>query len=101
MAKIYLPYGNNTFDTEDLIHHIHLSRRDYIIQGQQACSLSKHTKPQSLDYWLRSNYAKQPDTKQAVNELIEQLVATKDFEMGKFVCPDTGRECDGIRVIEK
>ena len=39
-----------------------------------------------------------PDTKQAVNEVIQQLVATGDFEEGCFLCPDSGRMCKGIRL---
>jgi len=98
MAIITLPYGNNTFDSDDLINHLRQSGRDYIIQGQQACSLANHTKPNSLDYWLRKNYASNPDVKQAVNEVMEHLVATGDFEGWRFPCPDSGRVCKGIRL---
>jgi hypothetical protein len=79
---IRLPHAgkNVQFDEQDLISYIRKSGRDYIIQGQQKCSLSEHTKPSSLDHWLRLNYATNPDTKQAVNEVIEHLVATGLFE---------------------
>ncbi len=99
MPMIELPYGDNRFDSDDLKAYIEATGRDYIIQGQTRCSRAKHTKPSSLDCWLRDRYAKHPDTKQAVNEVILALVSTGDFEEGKFVCPDSGRTAKGIRVI--
>ena len=98
---ISLPYGgrNAQFNEQDLISHINNSERDYIIQGQQQCSLANHTKPSSLDYWLRVSYAANSDTKQAVNEVVEQLVATGLFEeVDNLRCPDSGRLCKGIRL---
>jgi hypothetical protein len=100
MSIIVLPYGNNLFASDDLVNHIRQSGRNFIIQGQQACTLAAHTKPQSLDYWLRTNYAQHPDIKQAVNEVVEQLVATGDFEEGQFTCPDSGKLCKGIALVE-
>jgi hypothetical protein len=99
---IQLPYGgkNVQFDEQELIVHIKERGRDYIIQGQQNSSLANHTKKNSLDYWLRSNYAVNPDTKQAVNKIIEQLVETGLFkEAENLPCPDSGRLCKGIRLI--
>jgi hypothetical protein len=52
-----------------------------------------------LDCWLRDNYAQNPDTKQAVNELVDALVMTGEFEEGLFICPDSGRICKGIRIV--
>jgi len=45
---IRLPYGgqNAQFNEQDLISHIVNTGRDYIIQGQQQCSLAKHTEPE-------------------------------------------------------
>lgn len=98
MSMIELPYGNNRFDSDDLKTHMKITGRDYIIQGQIACSRAKHQKPSSLDCWLRDKYAKNPDTKQAVNAVIKALVKTGDFEEGEFICPDSGRKCKGIRA---
>ena len=98
---INLPYGgkNAQFDEKELVAHLKISFRDYIIQGQQNCSLQNHTKPNSLDYWLRMNYTKGSDTKQAVNEVIEQLVNTGLFEVAyDLPCPDSGRPCKGVRL---
>ncbi|MGO9529568.1 MAG: hypothetical protein ACLP3B_00145, partial [Syntrophobacteraceae bacterium] len=78
---IYLPHGGGgKFDACELVKHIRASGRDYIIQGQQTASLVKHTKPHSLDYWLRQ-FAKCHDTKQAVNSVCEDLVATGLFKV--------------------
>ena len=98
---IRLPFGgkNAQFDEQDLISYILKRGMDYIIQGQQQCSFSKHTKPNSLDYWLRVNYAINPDTKQAVNEIVEQLVKTGLFEQeDNLICPDSGKMCKGLRL---
>jgi hypothetical protein len=98
-TMIPLPYGgkNAQFDEQDLISYISKSGRGYIIQGQQKCTLSKHTKPNSLDYWLRVNYAANPNTKQAVNEVMEQLVRTGLFEeKDNLICPDSGYLCKGL-----
>ena len=98
---IRLPFGgkNGQFHEQDLISHILKTGRDYIIQGQQNCSLANHTKPNSLDYWLRVNYATNADTKQAVTSVIEDLVKTGLFEEADDLqCPDSGRLCKGIRL---
>jgi hypothetical protein len=99
MPMIALPYGHNEFDSDDLKAHIKTTGRDYIIQGQTHRSRVRHRKPSSLDCWLRDNYAKNPDTNQAVNEVVAALVETGDFEEGKFTCPDSGRKSKGIRTL--
>ena len=101
MASINLPYGNNSFDSNRLKEHIRTTGRNYIIQGQKACRRIDHPKPNSLDCWLRDNYARNPDTKQAVNEVIADLVNTGDFAEGEFYCPDSGRSCKGVRIIKR
>ncbi len=100
MSLINLPYGNNSFNSDDLKEYIRRTGKNYIIQGQKACRRVDHPKPRSLDCWLRDNYAQNPDTKQAVNEIIADLVSTEEFEEGDFTCPDSGRKCKGIRIIE-
>jgi hypothetical protein len=101
MPSINLPYGNNSFDSNSLKEHIRTMGRNYIIQGQKACRRINHPKPNSLDCWLRDNYARNPDTKQTVNEVIADLVNTGDFAEGDFYCPDSGRRCKGVRIIER
>lgn len=97
---ISLPYGNNSFDSDDLKEHIRRKGWVYIIQGQTNRRRIDHPKPNSLDCWLRDNYAQNPDTKQAVNEVIEALVSTGDFAEGEFNCHDTGRRCKGIKILD-
>lgn len=79
MSMIDLPYGNNSFNSDDLKEYIIRTGMDYIIQGQVACKRADHPKPHSLDCWLRDNYAKNADTKQAVNEVITALVTTGEI----------------------
>ena len=98
---IRLPHGgeNAQFDEQELVDHLRTGLRDYIIQGQQNCTLENHTKRQSLDYWLRSNFANNPDTKQAVNDVMDDLVATGLFEVVEGLqCPDSGRSCKGLKL---
>ena len=99
MPIIELPYGDSRFDSNDLKAHIQTTGRDYIIQGQTACSRAKHPKPRSLDCWLRDKYARNPDTKQAANEVVTALLKTGDFEEGRFICPDSGWKCKGVRLV--
>jgi len=100
MPAINLPYGNNFFNSEDLKEFIRTTGRNFIIQGQVACRREVHPKPKSLDCWLRDNYARNPDTKQAVNAVIEALVNTGEFEEGRFICPDSGKLVKGIRIVD-
>lgn len=95
---IHLSYGGQ-FDEQALVNHIRDRGRDYIVQGQQACTLEDHTKPNSLDYWLRQ-IAPNSDTKQADNTVVSQLVETGLFEVADGLkCPDSGRLCKGVRLV--
>jgi hypothetical protein len=97
---IRLPFGNNFFNSDDLKEYIRGTGRNYIIQGQVKNRRELHPKPNSLDCWLRDNYAQYPDTKQAVNEVIQDLINTGEFEEGNFICPDSGYMCNGISILE-
>jgi hypothetical protein len=99
MAIIRLPYGNNTFDSNVLTEHIISKGRNYIIQGKINCTRANHNKQNRLDCWLRDNYAENADIRQAVNEVIRNLVKTNKFMEDRFICPDSGRICKGIRII--
>ena len=95
---INLSYGGS-FDEQALVQHIRRSGRNYIIQGQTACALANHPKPDSLDYWLRQ-FAHNRDTKQADNKVIAQLVATGLFKKASnLCCPNSGRPCKGLILI--
>ncbi|MFZ5452752.1 MAG: hypothetical protein ACOZF2_12925 [Thermodesulfobacteriota bacterium] len=100
MPIIELPHGNASFDSDDLKGYIRATGRNYIIQGQQNCSRKNHTKPQSLDCWLKGNCTQYSDTKQAVNEVIYGLINTGEFREGRYICPDTGRWAKGIQIID-
>jgi hypothetical protein len=99
MPIIHVSYGEGSFTTSDLINHIQSNlRSEFIIQGQQACSYDDHSKPKSLDYWVRDKSTLR-DTKQATNDLVQTLVRTGQFEEGVFLCPDSGRKCKGIKMV--
>lgn len=100
---IKLPHGGRGagFRVSELISHIRSTGRDYVIQGQQNCTLKKHTKRHSLDVWLRTGYARNNDTKQAVKKVMDALVATGWFEeVKKLTCPDSGRRVKGLRLVD-
>ena len=87
------------FDEMELVTHIRNAGRRYIIVGQQIVTLDNHTKPSSLDYWLRQ-FTNYPDTKQADKILLDQLIETRLFEINEHLqCPDTDRMCKGIQLI--
>lgn len=101
-STIRLPFGGPgaAFEVTELVQYVKTSGRPYIIQGQTQCAFRAHPKPHSLDFWLRENYAKNRDTKQAVNKVIDQIVSTGRFELGQFMCPDSGHQCKGIRILD-
>jgi hypothetical protein len=95
---IGLPYGGH-FDADKLVDYIRASGRDYIIQGQQKAALAIHTKPKSLDYWLRQ-FAPNPNTKQAEVSVVNALLATGLFVADShLLCPDSHRKCKGLRLV--
>ena len=95
---IDLPFGGN-FSEHSLVAYINASGRDYIVQGQQAASLANHTKPRSLDYWLRQ-FGSNPDAKQADNGVLEALATTGLFAIvDDLICPDSGERCKGVRLV--
>ena len=97
---VELPHGGSGagFRVSALEEHIRRSGRNTIIQGQQNCTLENHTKPHSLDVWLRQNYTPRKDTKQAVNQVVDVLVDTGRFKIVYARCPDSGRRCKGLRL---
>lgn len=89
------------FNEYDLIKEIRLAGRNDIVQGQVAAKMTEHPKPSSLDYWLRS-HSKQKNTKAANNKVISALISTGMFEqVDDVACPDSGRKCKGIRLVER
>ena len=99
---IKLPYGGKGagFYVSQLKAHIRSTGRDYIIQGQQHCSLKDHTKLHSLDVWLRKGFTNNKDIAQAVNQVVQALVDTEQLEVDKhLLCPDSNRRVKGLRLL--
>ena len=99
---VFLPHGapGECFELGNLVKHIKDSYRNYIIQGQQNCAFKDHSKPHSLDYWIRRNHTCRKNTKQATNEVIKAIVQSDLFQEGKFNCPDSRKKCKGIQLAE-
>jgi hypothetical protein len=99
--RIELPHGGPgaAFPVRELIDYIRQSGRGYIVLGAVDCALADHPKPASLDYWLRENFAKNKETKQATQELIAQLMATGLFEQSDDLrCPNSGERSRGLKL---
>jgi hypothetical protein len=97
--RIELPHGgpDAAFSVRELYDYIEQSGRDYIVCGAVDCALVDHPTPASLDYWLRENFARNKETKQATGEVIAQLIATGLFEPSNDLrCPDTGERSFGL-----
>jgi len=100
---INLPYGGPGagFRVSELVSYIRRTERDFIIQGQQKAILAKHTKPHSLDVWLRICHAANPDIMQAVDAVMDALAATGRFERDSSLpCPKTGHLVKGLRLVD-
>ncbi len=95
----YIELANGGFLVRELIDYMERSGRSYIVTGEVDCALADHPKPSSLDYWLREQFAKNKETKQATHEVIAQLMATGLFEqLEDLRCPDSGQKSKGIRL---
>jgi hypothetical protein len=102
-GEIGLPYGEPqaSFPIQDLVDYLQAVKRNYIIIGGANCTFAEHTKFQSLDYWIRKNYTNRKDTRQAVKEVINKLVASNRFEEREgLICPDSRRHCKGLTLID-
>jgi len=99
--NIRLPHGGPGahFRVGDLIEYIEQSGRDYIIGGEVDCALADHPKRNSLDYWLRENFAKNKEIKQATQTVIQQLLSTGLFDQVEALrCPDSSTKCKELRL---
>ena len=93
---IELPYGG-AFSMESLVEEVR-QLGGTIILGNSQCKLTDHVKPYSLDYWLRTNGAANADTKQVIQALVDDLVATGRFERIRAVDQNTKRYCGALRL---
>jgi hypothetical protein len=97
---ITLPhYANHRLHISTLIRELINRQTDYIIQGQQNTSYENHSKKLSLDYWIRT-IANNSNTKQATNNVINQICDTGLFEVIEdLTCPEMQNPCKGIRLV--
>ncbi len=90
------------FSVRELIDYMEQSGRDYIIGGEVDCALADHPRPASLDYWLRENFARNKEAKQATREVIAQLIATGLFQQADGLrCPDQGDKSRGLKLTPR
>lgn len=101
--KINLPYGGPGagFKVAELITLLQQRNVDFIIVGSQYVILADHTKPASLDVWLRMKVSKSySNTRQACVKVINDLIGTGLFVIEKKRCDVTKRPCDALVLKE-
>lgn len=78
---INLPYGGSHagFYVGRLVNELERRPDGKMLVGAVAGALDQ-VRDESLDYFLRTRYAKKPDTMQAVREVLDALVATGKIE---------------------
>lgn len=97
--KLTLKYGGGEVDFLELLKFFR-QNNNIVIVGDQNDVLEKHRKPYSLDYWLRTHGANQPNTKQATTEwLQENLYTTGFFAEDHTNDPETGRDVKAVRLL--
>ena len=99
MVEIILPHANNaTIPIQDLIAHFRKNNLNFMIIGSTKATLQKHSKPNSLDVWIRThpNILKYKDTCQSVNTVISQLIKHESFSLGLRKCPKSSRMCKAL-----
>lgn len=101
--KINLPYGGlgASFNVEELVALFKQRKVNFIIVGSQNSTLAAHTKPASLDVWLRNHKTvKNPNTRQACKEVIQDLVETGLFAKEKRRCVVSKSLCNALVLKE-
>ena len=99
MEEIILPHANNaTIPIQDLIAHFRKNNLNFMIIGSTQVAFQNHSKPNSLDIWLRShpNVNNYRDTCQSVNNVISQLIKHESFSLGLRKCPKSKRICKAL-----
>lgn len=86
------------FLVSELINHFKKEKINYKIIGATLVTLSKHSKPKSLDVWLRKhkNVIGHEDTCQAVSSVITKLISLNQFSKGIRKCPTSNRMCKAL-----
>jgi hypothetical protein len=101
--KIFLPECgvNASFEITELLDELEKRKTNFIIIGAMKATLKTHTKPHSLDYWLRElSIVKLKNTMQATKEVQNSIVNTGRFFLEKRRCPISSNYCNAL-VITK
>lgn len=97
--RIFLPECGvkASFEITDLLNELKKRKTDFIIIGAMKATLKNHTKPHSLDYWLRElSFVTQNNTMQATKEVQNSIVNTGRFYLEKRRCPVTSNYCNAL-----
>lgn len=102
---IRLPFGRDSkgedgFWSDALKRHLQSLPENKIPIGARRQVLASHDVPDGLDCWLRRNHVQRPDVQQAVNEVVEALVNTGDFEVIEVKTPSPGKNPRWIQLAE-
>lgn len=81
----------------DIISYIRENDNKIIPIGAEHSAILDHSKPFSLDYFLRL-LAKCPDTCQATENVIKQLLKYNFFRLSKTKSPTTGRYLKTLKL---
>ncbi|MBE9610855.1 hypothetical protein [Chitinilyticum piscinae] len=100
MSRISFIYSSGDFDINELVAWVKGSGRTYVIIGGDNTTFDTHSKPGSLDYWLRSKSSSK-DVRQSCAELIAKIVDTGLFVEAQDICPETERLCNSLRLVNK
>lgn len=97
---IDLPYGGGMagFYIDRLVDAYEAADATEMPIGKTMEGLAK-VKRYSLDFILRSRYARQPNTMQAVDAVLDQIVATGRFRRSTMKDPVTGKTVDSIALV--
>lgn len=94
---IDLPHGGSEagFYAARLVDELKSRGQKEMVIGAVQLGVNE-VKPYSLDYWLRTRYARNPDTKQAVAAVVDSLVETGLFARTKIEDPVTNAKVEAI-----
>ncbi|VVP92306.1 type II toxin-antitoxin system HicB family antitoxin [Pseudomonas fluorescens] len=97
---IDLPYGGSLggFYIDRLVDAYQEAGVTEMPIGKNREGLAK-VKPYSLDYILRTRYARQPNTMQAVDAVLDQIVATGRFRRSSMTDPITGKPVESLTLV--
>ena len=100
-GMISLPEGGPfaSFDVINLIKNYEQNNIKHMIIGATHVTLANHPKPGSLDVWLRKQSCVTDgykNTCQATKAVVDQLINSTYFSIGKHKCPVSNRLCKSL-----